>query len=210
MIVRLEFVGEPGPHRDPERFVASVRAAKPSLTEDDIVTIVRRGNARYKPRWDRALYQVFGADILGDDVTQIAAWSLIEPGWQQLLQQFPTDGGVVIPATAEGASAITAAIQSGDVATVNRQSLMRPAGMSRTYVWRKENGWIQDVTDADADILRNTPIVNQCFRNVDQADGPVLVRTYEYGEGERHRFDTFDDFERFHQTEQRRPTWRGV
>lgn len=209
-MIRLEYIGQPGPHRDPERFVKAVRAAKPSLTDDDIVTIVRRGNARFKPRWERALWQVFGADILTDDLTQIEAWSLIEPNWQELLGMFPVEGGQLMPETPEGVEALNMAIQSRNLAGINRRVLMRPPGLSRSYVWRDANAWIQEVADADAKILRETPVLNQCFRNVDQANGPVLVQSYEYGVSDRQQFANFDEFEAFRQDEQRKPTWRGM
>ncbi len=209
MTVSLEFIGLPGPHRDPEAFVKNVRAAKPGMSDHEVVTIVRRANARYRPRWPRSRWQVFGRDILGD-LPSMAAWPFLTPDWQRLLALFPLQGGELAPDGPEGAMALQAAIQGGQASGMDRRSLLRPAGLSQSYVWCEENAWLQDVTDNDVAILRATPVLNRSFRNTDLASGPVEIGTYEYGAQERQGFRSTDELERYRQDQERQPSWSGA
>jgi hypothetical protein len=208
MTIRLEFIGQPGPHRNVRAFVERVRAANPSLTDPQVESVVRRANATYKPRFPQQVWTLFGADILSDTLTSMDAWQLLDPSWRRDLPLFPMDGGHLI--TGDDAPQLAAAIQHYSVNTINRRSLLVPAGLSKTYVWRRENAWIQEVADPDVAIIRQTPILNQCFRNPDGAAGPVTVERYERRVADRHTFATINDLEAFERDQQRRTLHKGV
>ena len=150
----------------------------------------------YKPRHDSSHWQVFGRDILTDDLHSIPAWRFIDSWWQQNLPLFPLTGGEVITGV-DAAQRLKAAIDSLGIQRVNRRSLLIPDGLTHSYVWCKANRWVQEVADPDVSVLRTTPMLNQCFRSAAHADNPVTPRTYEYGGTERHAFTSFDDLERF-------------
>jgi hypothetical protein len=207
--VKLEFVGQPGPHRDIEAFVAAVKRARPDYSDKQVVETVRRGNATYKPRHRGSHWQLFGRDILTDDLQSLPAWPYIDAWWQKHLPLFPVNGGEMI-AGETAAMTLQAAIDGYGVHRINRRSLLIPAGLSQSYVWTRANAWVQDVADADVAILRATPMINQCFRSAEQASGPVTARTYEFAEGERHRFRSFDDLEAFRKDDERKTQWTGV
>lgn len=126
---------------------------------------------------------LFGADILTGDLPSITAWSWLLPGDQAILMGLSPE---------------------------ERRQRIDPVGLRCTYVWRVENGWTQEVSDHDVEIIRHSA-VRLHFRNPDWADGPWHpVRAWEAPVLDRQEFPSFIAFEDFERDQQRTPHWAGV
>ena len=207
----LEFLGAPGPWRDIKKFVAAVKAASPHLDDAQIMAIVHRENAKKRPRHNKWTFHVFGADILSDDLQSMDAWGYLPSRWQRDLPLYPLEGGRHIRSTDEDAPVhLQTAIAQHGVHQVNRRSLLVPEGLSKTYVWCKANGWMQEVADADVEIIRNTRILNLMFRDPNRAEGPLQIQDYRrQPTGDIYRFDSVDEAKAFERDMTSRPQWNG-
>lgn len=182
--MRLEFIGQPGPWRDLEKFIAAVRYKKPGISEWDLMTLIHETNARLRPRNDRQQFQLFGADILSDKLSDIEGWMYVEPTWRNLIPLFPLHTGELIDNDEGGKLKMAIATRSYDL--INRGSFITPPGLSRTYIWTRENNFIQDVRDRDIDLIREWPRIRNLFRPVDLANGPQVIQSLELPVLEKH------------------------
>lgn len=207
----LEYMGDPGPWRGIEKFVAAVKAASPHLDDAGIMAVVHRENARKRPRHNRQRFHVFGADILSDDLQSMEAWPYLHPIWKRDLPMYPLEGGRHIRTTDEDAPAhLQSAIASHGAHQVNRRTLLVPEGLSKTYVWCEANNWMQEVADADVAIIRNTRILNLMFRDPNLAEGPMQIQGYQrQPTGEVYRFNTAQEAQAFERDMTSRPQWNG-
>lgn len=174
--MRLEFIGQPGPWRDLERFVEAVRFKRPSISEWDLMTIVHETNARLRPRNARQQLILFGMDIMSDALADIEGWRFIDSTWKNLVPLFPLYTGELI--SEQDGAKLMSAISTRSFSLINRASLVTPPGLSRTYVWTRENEFIQDVVDQDVDRIRTNPRLRSLFRPVDFADGPQIIQSF--------------------------------
>lgn len=207
MTIRLEYIGKPSPARDMQAFVTGVRRADPSLTNAQVEKAVRRAMVRNRPRHKGNAIIRFGGDILGGDLTQMPAWQYMPGIWRQNLPLHPVEGGFHMEGDA--AERLANAIAFGDPRQINRRSLMHPAGLQQTYVWRHENGWIQEVTAHDVAIIRATPVLNRCFRNPDMASGPFVIQRYDREVRDQQVFRNIDEFHAFTRDRERRTLYPG-
>lgn len=207
----LEFIGMPGPWRDAAKWAGAVRAANPSLDDEQVERVLHRENARNRPRHPNGLFMLFGADILSSDLASMDTWNDLEPVWQRELPMYPIDGGIWIkPDDDDAPMKLQLAIAQHGAARVNRRSLMVPYGLSKTYVWRVSNGWVQQVADADVAIIRATPVVKYLFRDPNLASGDLQVQRYErQGTGEVYQFSSIEDAKRFEKSLVSTPQWKG-
>lgn len=208
MVRRLELMGDPGPWRNAERFVESLRAYKPTLSDDEIVNIVRRENAKHRPRHPNMSLCLFGRDILTDDLPSIDAWPHVSATWKHELPTYPVFGGEMIPADAENAAVALANARSAGK-RINRGSWVFPVGLGKTYVWDAANDFIQTVEDADVEVLRRSSF-RLWFRDPDMANGPVQIQRYDYAPTETLRFRTIDDLSSFERDKAPVQQWKGV
>lgn len=210
MSIVLEFLGYPGPWRDVEKFRNAVKAANPGLTDSQIMDLVHRENAKKRWRHKEWVFQMFGADILSGDLQSMDAWPYLQDRWKRDLPKFPVEGGEVIRHTDDDAVNLQFAIRTKGEQRVNRRSLMVPDGLSKTYVWCIANNWIQEVSDADAAILRAHPLLKLMFRNPNFANGPMQIQDYRrQSTGERYQFDSIDEAQAFERGMSSRPQWNG-
>lgn len=210
MMKRLEYIGLPGPHRDVRSFVANIKKANPALTDVQVERVVRLANAKYRPRFKLQIWTLFGADIMSEDLMSIDAWQYLDKDWRRDLPLFPLDGGDVIDAELHGAKALDAALKMHGPSRINRRSLLVPAGLSKTYVWRRENAFTQEVHDNDVEILRQTPVLNRCFRDRDQANGPLTIEYFQRGTASRELLRNANDLEAFEADQRITRSWKGV
>lgn len=127
---RLEFISYSVHRRDPEKFKRELRAALPTVSVEDFERIATIELVKHKPRLNHTEVNLFGRDVLTDDVTTIATWAEMSPKAQRFVRRHAAAG------------------------TLDR--LVSIPGLSRSYVWNKRNAWVQDVTDADAALIRDT------------------------------------------------------
>lgn len=95
--------------------------------------------------------------------------------------------------------------------TVKRgQCRFYPTGLSKTYVWCKQNGFVQEVTDGDAELIRNATLIRGWFQDP-EVHGPFSpVRTFDYEVVEEHDFVDLDEARRYERDLQEKKQWSGV
>jgi hypothetical protein len=189
-MVFLEFAPR-SPFHDIEGTVRRIRDRFPGISDLGVNQAVARmldsGTDRgYKPRTKGRYVYLFGADIMSAQIDQIPAWPLMSDGVRERLLDHPVEGGITLEDRLEANDdpQQTELIQAGLAnhqhrAGVNRSVLISPRGLSQTYVWCHENQWIQEVTDADADLILSARGASQKFRDI-AIHGPYEdVRSYE-------------------------------
>lgn len=181
MSKRLTFIGHDVLRRDPVKFLDGLRQRFPNVSETGIQEIAKRELGKTPPRYDRYVQCLFGEDILTDDVTTIPAWRWLTPILRRQIQGVPIE---------------------------QRRELVDPKGMSATYVWRKDNGWVQEVTDSDADILRASN-ARTWFRDTDAFGTHVPTRMWDFPVIESQSFDNMFDANAYRKDQQRKQQWRG-
>ena len=209
----LEFVGSFHPFDETrggiDAFISAVRKQAPGISNAGINAIVKQtmDNREYKrvPGW---IVHRFGLDIMTADPTHLPAWRWMYPGWRDRVLKMPVAGGAVLDGDA-------ANVQRHVFSTLqpehyNRASLISPAGLSTTYVWRAENDWLQEVTDADAAVLRAAK--DAVFRDPSRFGRWVEPRAWigQVAPTETYRFSQMDDIEAFDRDRTRTPHWAGV
>jgi hypothetical protein len=181
MPIRLEFVGRDITRRDPMKFLAELRAKYPTLTERGLHEVAGREFARKKPRNPAMVVHLFGEDITADDLETIAAWPIIDPKEKRVLLR---------------------------LSPAERAGKVDPQGLGQTYVWRESNGWTQEVTDADAAVLRRST-ARTWFRDID-AHGPfVVARAWDFPVAERQAVPNLHEAQKFLADVTRKPQWTG-
>jgi hypothetical protein len=194
---RLEFAPK-SPFQNIHGTAANLRANHPGISDHGVNQAVKRMlmgsrltrldnnttqqvHPGYKPRTKWRVVHLFGADIMTADLTQIPAWNWIAPGEKGRLVMHPITSGVTIPDDLTGkdrrdAQEILA--KQYPPSGINRSVLIGLPGLQQTYVWRIENGWMQEVTDHDYDLITSTPSNLQMFSNPDINGEYVPARSY--------------------------------
>jgi hypothetical protein len=181
MPVRLEFIGQEIIHRDPVAFLENLRKELPNMSEKAFHAIAGAEFEKRAPRHDYLVVHLFGRDILTDDITTIAAWPDVDP------QEHP-------------------ALLNATIA--ERERKIDPPGLSTTYVWRKSNGWVQEVSDSDLDVIRQSA-ARTWFRDIDTHGAWVPKRAWDLPVRERYEASTLDDAAKFVADIKRNPQWQG-
>lgn len=182
MPVRLEYLGREVIRRNPMQFLEQLRAKYPTLTERGLHEVAGREFSRRHPRHPRQVIHLFGEDIASEDLEAIPAWPIVDPKEKRILVKLSPE---------------------------QRKAKVDPKGLSRTYVWRASNDWVQEVTDADAEVLRNSTAAGW-FRDYD-AHGPFQPqRAWDFPVAERFEAPSIDEGKRFVADVTRKPQWKGV
>lgn len=205
----LEYIGQPGPWLNPEKWVAALKHYEPSLTDREVVDRVHMGNVRQRPRHPNGEFHIFGRDILTTNLASIDAWPFLPDVWKQELPLYPITGGSVVDRGAETA-AVALSNARMNPHKVNRESWVFPVGLSKTYVWCLENQFMQTVSDADVELIRRTPGLKLCFRDPNLADGALQIRDYTYPTSEQLDFGKTNDLIDFEADQTRVKQWAGV
>jgi len=180
---RLEFIGREVIRRDPMKFLDELRAKYgATVSERGIQEIAAREFQRRKPRNPAMVVHLFGRDILTDDLTTIEAWPMVDPKEKRVLER-------LTPA--------------------QREKKVDPEGLSKTYVWRKSNGWVQDVTEADAEVLRRST-ARGWFRDIDVKGPFVVQRAWDFPVAERYEAGSIQDAQAIVRDVTRKKQWKGV
>lgn len=178
---RLEYIGAEVVHRDPVAFLNRLRKEYPHTSEKGIQAIAAAEFEKRHPRHAAQVLHLLGQDILADDVTTIAAWSDV-------------DGAIKT-------SLLSASREQ-------REKRIDPPGLSRTYVWRQRNGWVQEVTDHDVEILRKSS-ARGWFHDIDVRGPWVQPRTWDFPVRERFEASTIGDAQAIVRDLKRQQQWRG-
>jgi hypothetical protein len=201
------------PFHDIEGTVAKIRAQHPGITDMGVNQAIKRMLTGYKPRHKGRIVHLFGADILTADLTTIAAWPVMGDWEKRRLSLYPIDTGDRIPDDIEGPArrAMQEALATrGDIRNVNRSVLISPPGLSRTYVWRQSNGWMQEVSDDDYALILSTPANRRTFRDPDIYGAYVPVRSYDAPGNVVATARNLRDADYLIRQTQRRPSWSGA
>lgn len=174
--MKLEFIGRPGPHRNMTKFIEQVKHRRPDATPIQIERFAHTVNARNRPRQNFEIFQLFGADVMTDDLESLDVWPHVSKEWKKFLPKLPTLTGTIIPE--KDGAVLNNLLVMRKYSEVNRASICVPPGLSRSYIWCRSNQWIQDVSFEDAEIIRHRPDLRSKFRPVDNADGPQIVQAY--------------------------------
>jgi hypothetical protein len=181
MPIRLEYIGREIVRRDPMKFLDQLRAKYPTLTERGLHEVAGREFAKRHPRHDKQVIHLFGEDITAEDLETIIAWPIMDPKEKRVLLK-------LTPA--------------------ERAAKVDPKGLSRTYVWRASNQWTQEVTDADAAVLRASPAAGW-FRDIDVHGPYVVARAWDFPVAERFEAPTLAEGKRFVADVTRKQQWTG-
>lgn len=181
-MVLLEFVGKPSPRRNLNAFHDELRGKYPSLTERGIHEVTQAELEKTPPRYPGYVLHFFSDDILTADLTTLPTWHFFSKAEQRDMPRRTME---------------------------QRRRLVDPKGMSQTYVWRRENDWLQDVTGADVEVIRRSA-ARTWFRNVERHGPWTPERAYEFPVIESHPMTSKDDIEAFQRDRERKPTWHGL
>lgn len=183
MPVTLLYKGQDIARRNVPALLDGLRAKYPNVTETALHEIVKVELARETPRQPGIVQALFGEDIRTEDVTTIEAWDLLTPFFQRLLRNPAAEGRTI-------------------------EDIIDPRGMSRTYVWRQENHWLQVVTDADAAIIRQSGAATW-FRDAARGDY-VVPRAWDLPVRQSFEFMDPAEAKRFERDQRRKKQWSGV
>lgn len=176
---RLEFIGREAIRRDPMKFLEQLRAKYPNLSERGLHEVAGAEFQKRKPRNPAMVVHLFGEDILADDLSTIEAWPIVDPKEKRVLERLTVE---------------------------QRRKKVDPQGLSKTYVWRKSNGWVQDVTEADAEVLRRSTAAGW-FRDVDAFGRFVPQRAWDFPVAERYEATSIEEGKRFVADVTRKKQW---
>lgn len=182
-MTNLEYIGKNKSTRNPAVLEAEVQRRHPRLTKTGILQVMRGMLFQMHNRINSEVITMLGDDICMEDVTAIAAWDDLEGDWKTALQKLSVEA--------------------------RRDHPMRTVGLSRTYVWRKRTGWVQQVADHDLAIIRQSP-VRHWFRDVDRFGPFVPQRAFDYHAVRAPvALDSAADLDRFRREQRRVPQWTG-
>ena len=183
-MITLEYLGKDTARRDWKRLLASLRQTYPNVSETGIHEIAKAEFVRVAPRHDKLVQALFGRDIYAEDLTTIPAWPFLSTFHRQWIT---------------------------DPATVGRtrEALLDPPGLSQTYVWSAANGWVQDVTDEDAAIIRASP-AKTWFRDANRFGPYSPARAWDLPVVSRETFNDAEEARRYEQEQKRKHLWTGV
>ncbi len=209
---RLEYAPR-SPFHDIQGTVNKIRAQYPGISDMGVNQAVKRMLTGYKPRHKGLVVHLYGADILSENLPGIPAWQWVSEGERVRLLDHPIDRGERIPNDIE--PQVVRVLQEELANRLNRKAVHRsvlisPPGLQQTYVWRQDNAWIQEVRDADYDLILAVPGNRRLFRDPDIHGPYVAVRSYDTpGEviGIAHNGREADYLIR---STQRRPQWSSA
>ena len=181
MSTRLEFISYSPIARDPHKLFAALVRKYPNVGQAALERIAEIEVWKVKPRLDHTCVYLFGMDIFTDDLTMIEAWDAIDPSGRTYVEQHAKAGTLA--------------------------KIVAIDGLSKSYAWTKRNQWVQEVTDADLPLIRNSK-AKTWFRDYDRY-GPWggFQRAWEFPVAERYAFSNLDDAAKFATEVRRKQQW---
>jgi hypothetical protein len=181
---RLEFISYSVHRRNPEKFKRELRAALPTVSPEDFEKIATIEMCKHKPRLNHTEVNLFGRDVLTDDVTTIATWNEMSAKTQRFVRRHAAAGTL--------------------------SHLVSIPGLSRSYVWNKRNEWVQEVTDADAALMREDAKAKHWFRDIDEyGRWAGYPQTWTLPVVDEFRATNLDDAKRFVADVKKTKQWPG-
>lgn len=177
----LEYLGRTRIRRDPVATEAEVRRRHPGLSEAGVIEVVRGLLFQDPGRPEMLVVHLWGADILSDDPTPIRAWALATRYWREV-------------------------ILNADEA--KRRDMIDPKGLSASYVWRREGRWVQEVSDEDVEVIRQSA-ARTWFRDPERFGPFTPQRAFDFPVRDSVAIRSADDLTQFRQDEKRTPQWTG-
>jgi len=186
--ITLEYIGEDHPFRDIAAFVAAIKRRAPRISQAGVDQKVAEALLKRTPRTPGIVKILFGTDILTDDLESLPAWEWLTPVFRAEIGNCPmNERNRYIYATIDG---------------------MIP--LANSYVWRVENNWMQEVTEADVAVIRRSE-ARGWFRNPHRANGPHQdPRSYDLPVMSQETFRNPAEFTDFLRDQERIPHWSGV
>ena len=185
MTKKIELAPE-SPFHNIHATVRSIRARFPGITDHGVNQAVKRMLGGYNPRHPGRHVALFGADIMTATLEDLPTWPYLPDGQRRRLMDHPVTGGLVLDDTLEAdddpkrqALAQMEMANRLDRHAVNRSVLISPRGLSQTYVWSLNSGWVQEVTDADYALILKHPFSRSRFRDPDLHGPYENVRSYD-------------------------------
>lgn len=205
MSVRLEFIGKSISRRNWGDFLDGLRQRYSQLGEAGLHEMATIELSKNQPRDSKFVQQFIGADILGlgVDVTRVIDRDefmdvridangvvherFLADEYQAAIDRYYRD---VLPTQIEAWPLLTRTLKQMILGTPpqERERLVDPKGLSKTYVWRKSTRWVAEVSDADAAIIRALPDESFWFRDIDRHGRYVQERAWNLPVIERHAF----------------------
>lgn len=172
----LIYSGGKNPFLNLQSFIAHVKKCYPTITDRGIAQLVKLEVGKLRPRLPKVVCHLYGEDIMTEDLEGLPIWNLLPPGEKRRLTQHPIVGGASFP---EDGDAFQRAklVQTIDRSAVNRSALISIRGLSQSYIWCRQNGWRQEVTEEDKRLILTSRARN-VFHDEDELGPFVDVRTY--------------------------------
>ncbi len=187
-MIRLEFIGKDVMRRNWKQVLEMTRAQYPHLTETSIEHIASDMMRQTK----------------GPDGDSISVGPRID---QENLVAWGRDVFAENPETMEAWPLLTP-IQRDTV--LQGKCRFYPTGLSKTYVWCKQNDFVQEVSDADAELIRKATFIAGWFQNPEVYGPYTPVRTFDYEVAEEHEFNDLTEARRYERDIQGTKQWNGV
>lgn len=222
MTVVLEFVGKSIARQNMTAFLDGLREQYSMLGEAGLHKVAEFELSRSAPRNKNFVQHLIGRDILGVDVdpdrvvsrddfvdARIVDGELVErflaDEYQAAVDRYFTH---ILPTTIEAWPLMTRTEKGRIINTpVNeRERLVDPAGLSKTYVWRASTDWLAEVEDADVEIIRNSGAAGW-FRNVERHGRFRNQRAWDLPVIERHAFDDAREAKAYEDDLKRKSSW---
>ncbi len=195
-MTRIMFVGKRKHLGDLNAYHAALHAQYPTVSEAGIQAMTKAELERVEPRNANLVQHLIGEDVIGAMVVpgesaNANAWTCNEiEAWQWMT--------------------VTERKRIHATPMADRLELVDPVGLSRTYVWRESNGWIQDVTDADVAVIRRSG-ARHWFHNIDRyGEVDIETRAYDFPVTEQHAMTNWDDAKAFLKDREVKPAWPGL
>ena len=180
---RLEFISYSWVRRDPRKFLLALRATYPTVSPEDLERIATAEMWKHKPRLNHTEVLLFGRDVLTDDLSTVAGWGEMSRKARRHLEQHQAAG------------------------TLSR--IVSIPDLSRTYVFNKQTEWVQEVTDADAALIRQSK-ARTWFRDIDvYGPWPGFPQVWELPVAERFEATSLTDAAAFVKDVKQTKTWPG-
>lgn len=177
----LEFLSMSRIRRDPAAVEAEVRRRHPGLSEAGVIEVVRGLLFQDPGRPEMLVVHLWGADILTGDPTTIPAWPLATLYWREVI------------------------LNAGEA---KRRAMIDPEGLSTSYVWSKAGNWVQEVSDEDVEVIRQSR-ARTWFRDV-QRFGPFTPhRAFDFPVRDSVAIRSADDLRQFRREQKRTGQWTG-
>lgn len=133
------------------------------------------------PRIDQLVVHLWGADILSDDPTSIPAWSLVSREFRDIVLTASND---------------------------QKQRMIDPEGLSTSYVWCKAGNWVQEVSETDVEVIRNSD-ARTWFRDPERFGPFTPINAFAFPVVETVPINGADDLRQFRRDQRRKTVWTG-